>query len=269
MDRRQEAAVPDLRTPVRQVLAEHDVRGQVLVECPQAVADPGPHAGQRHCGRAGVHCQNRLKMLDDIGMQRPDHAQLVGHATQVRKELADHQARLSAWLKLKRRAQERPVAGFVGPEPERGNRLAAVAVQPGLVVERVDMRETTGKKDHDQLPRRRGMMRRPGCEQAPASLLRRLDQPGVATRNRGGGDCGSRPQEAAAIESISPVITVFHERLLPVLRRRKKPAGASLVSRCTGIRWRSEEPGPDCSRPRSPAGRCRSRWPELQPYKMP
>ncbi len=35
----------------------------------QSVADPSAQAGHWHCGRAGMHGQRGLKMLDDIGVQ--------------------------------------------------------------------------------------------------------------------------------------------------------------------------------------------------------
>ena len=43
------------------------------------------------------------------------------------------------------------------------------------------MREPARKKEHDQLAGRRIVMRRPGCEQAPAVELRGLDEPGIST----------------------------------------------------------------------------------------
>ena len=69
VDRRQEAAVPDLRAGVRHVLAEHHVRRQRGVERAQAIAEPGTQARHRHGGRAGVHGEDGLKMLDDVGVQ--------------------------------------------------------------------------------------------------------------------------------------------------------------------------------------------------------
>ena len=124
MDRRQEAAVPDLRPGVRQVLAEHDVRRQIRVERSQPMADPGSQAGQRHRRRPGVHGQHRLEVLDDVGVHRPDHAELVGHRAEAGKQLADQEARLAVALEPERRSQERPRARLVRPQAERRDGLA-------------------------------------------------------------------------------------------------------------------------------------------------
>ena len=80
MDRRQEAAVPDLSPGVGKMLAEHDVGGQVGVERAQTMADPRAQAGHRHGGRARVHRQHSLKMFHDVGMERADHAKFIGHS---------------------------------------------------------------------------------------------------------------------------------------------------------------------------------------------
>ena len=139
MDRRQETAVPDLRSRVGQMLAEHHVRGQVRVEGSQAVAQPCAQAGKGQGGRAGMHGQNGLEMLDDVGVQRPDHAELVGDLAQAGKEVADQKPRLPVALEAEGRSQERPASGLVGPQPERGDGLAMLAIEPRLAVERVTM----------------------------------------------------------------------------------------------------------------------------------
>ena len=169
--------------------------------------------------------------------------------------VADHQARLSAWPESKRRAQQRPVVVSSDRRPKDGNRFAAVAVQPGLVVERVDMGKPAGQEDHDQLPRRGGMMGRPGCEK-PAALLRRLNQPGVTTRNRRAGGRGSRPSGTRGGRFDFASDHGF-------------PSARASISRCKGIRWRSEEPGPGWSRPRVLDVHWQSRWPARHRYRKP
>ena len=90
----------------------------------EPIAQPGAQGGQRHRGRAGVHRQHRLEMLDDVGVQAADHAQIVGQSGKVRKELADPEARRAALAKPERRAQQRALARLIAPQPERRNRLA-------------------------------------------------------------------------------------------------------------------------------------------------
>ena len=53
-------------------------------------------------------------------------------AAQVREQLADHQARLAAWLEPKRRAHERAVVRLVGPQPEDGTGLPCTRFSVGL-----------------------------------------------------------------------------------------------------------------------------------------
>ncbi len=168
MDRRQEAAVPDLSARVRQVFAEHHVRGKVGVECAQTMADPATNPWHGDSRRTRVHRENRLEMLDDVGVQRVDHTELVGHHSQVREQVADHQARLSIRPKSKRRAQQRAIVRFIGTEAEGGNGFSMIGVQDWLVIERVDVRKPTRQEDYDQVLGLRLMVGWPGNQKAAA-----------------------------------------------------------------------------------------------------
>ena len=183
------------------MLAEDDVRRQVRVERSQAKAEPRPDAGQRDRGRARVHRQHRLKMLDDVGVQAPHDAQLVGHRPQMRKQLAHRQARFA----VLREAEGQGISGSTSV-PRRWigrNALAVVDRELGLGIERVDVREAAGEEDENQMLGPCGMVRPPRRQRMPAvgfgrqgegryrpALLGRQAEPGqlqeVTTwRNRG------------------------------------------------------------------------------------
>ena len=147
----QEAAVPHLRAGVGQVLGQDHVGRQVGVERAEPVAEPGAEARQRHGGRAGVHGEGCLEMLDDVGVQRADHAQLVGHLAQPHEEIADGQPGSARGLELEAGPQQGQGFGLVGPQAEGRDRLAVAPPQLELGIEGVDMREPAGQEHHHQL----------------------------------------------------------------------------------------------------------------------
>ena len=171
MDGRKKIAVPHLRAAIGGMLAEDDIRRQIGVERAQAEAEPGPDAGQGDRGRTGVHRQHRLKMLDDVGVQAADHAQFVGHARQMRKQLADRQARLAVTREAERRRHQGEVVD--APQMDGRDAFAVVDRQAGLRIERVDMRKAAGEKDEDELLGPRRVVRPPGCQRMSALQLGR------------------------------------------------------------------------------------------------
>ena len=69
--------------------AQHHESGQVPVLAAQPVADPGAHAGESGEGRPGVEVEIGLGVGHELGGHGTDHRQLVGHAADVGKEVAD------------------------------------------------------------------------------------------------------------------------------------------------------------------------------------
>ena len=65
--------------------AHGDEAGQVLVLGPQAVGDPGPHAGPRQPAVAAVHQHQRRLVVGHVGVHRADDA----HVVDVRAVLAN------------------------------------------------------------------------------------------------------------------------------------------------------------------------------------
>ena len=90
VDGRQEVAVPDLGARIRHMFAKYHVRWQCRIEGAKAVTQPGPYSRKWHRGRTCVHGENRLEVLDDIGMKRANDAQIIGKRTQVREQIANH-----------------------------------------------------------------------------------------------------------------------------------------------------------------------------------
>src|SRR5260370_33939815 len=88
-------------------------------------------------------------MLDDIGMQAANDAEIVGHRAEARKQLADEEPRFAMLAELKRRAQQRLLA--CPAQIDGGHDLAMVAFKLGLVIERIDMRDAAGAEDEDQI----------------------------------------------------------------------------------------------------------------------
>ena len=165
MHGRQKVAVPHLRSAVRRVLAQHDVRRQVRVERSQPKAQPGPDAGQGHGGRAGVHRQHRLKVLDDVGVQASQHAELVGHALP-----SGETARTSA-SPIRHAAKSGTANPSGAARRFRANgsprRSCPRRLQAGLRIERVDVREPAREEHEDQCLARAGWFDRRGASGCP------------------------------------------------------------------------------------------------------
>ena len=157
------------------MLGQHHVGRKIRVVRAQRKAEPGAQAGHGHGGRAGVHGQRGLKMLDDVGVQRPQHAQLVGDVRQIGKELAQHQTRLPAGAELKRRAEQEAAAKLT----------AMIRRELGLGIEGVDVRESARQKDEDQPIGPRRKMARPGRQRPAAIGGRSQRQPRVQARAAG------------------------------------------------------------------------------------
>ncbi len=85
---REKSAVKYLRAGVGQMFGQHHVRGKISVLSPQCVADPSANTGHGHRGGTRVHRQRGLKVFDDVGVHRADHAQVIGQRTKVREKLA-------------------------------------------------------------------------------------------------------------------------------------------------------------------------------------
>ncbi len=138
-DPRQKGRLPVLRLGDREPAgAHHDETGQVLVLRTQAVEHPGADARPRLPRFAAVHQHQRRLMIGDVGVHRADHADVVDHPGRVREQVADFDPALAVLLELEGRAHGR--AGLALGGQIGRHRLAVVAVEHRLGVERVDVR---------------------------------------------------------------------------------------------------------------------------------
>jgi hypothetical protein len=98
--KRQETRRPlarrDRLLPARPDRGQHDETRQILRLGAEPVQQPRTHARPALDRRAGVHEGVRRIVVDLIGVQRLDHAQLVGDAAEMRKDFRDLQTRCAA-----------------------------------------------------------------------------------------------------------------------------------------------------------------------------
>ncbi len=90
-------------------------------------------------------------MLEDIRVQRPDHAQIVGQGAQVREQFADHQTASTARAELKRRADQIEFLVRHVAQLSAADFLAVVGLKLRFVVKRIDVRDAARQEDDDQI----------------------------------------------------------------------------------------------------------------------
>ena len=83
-----------------------DEAGEVLVLGAQAVERPRPQRRPDELRVARVHHQVGLRMGGQVGVHAPDHAELVGMAGDLGKELGDPLAALAVLAEAPGRAQQ-------------------------------------------------------------------------------------------------------------------------------------------------------------------
>ncbi len=133
---------------------------QVIVLGPQPVANPRAHARSNERVAAGMQLEQRPAMPGIRAVHAVEKAQVVDALTHMRKQLTHPGSRLAVLPKLPGAGQQVSRirghhAGFV----ER-QRLAMIARQERLVVERVDLRRpTVHEQEDDPLGTRREMRR--------------------------------------------------------------------------------------------------------------
>jgi hypothetical protein len=137
-------------------------------------------------------------VLDDVGAEGADDAQLVGHLAQVREQLADLQPRPPAAAEAERRAQQRQPSGAA--QVHAGHGAAVVARQARLRVEGVEVRNAAGEEDEDQLAGPRLVVRPPRGEHLPV----------VQAGGQGEGRVQPQPARGTAFQEIAPAA---HRRL--------------------------------------------------------
>src|SRR5690606_36274587 len=115
---RQKAAAPQRRAAARSAWPrlKHHEAGQIVRFAADTVGDPGPHAGPHaKLRRAGIDEQLGRAVVENVGLDAADDAQVVGHAGQVRQALADLGFAFTVVSKAAARAQQ---LGILGQESE-------------------------------------------------------------------------------------------------------------------------------------------------------
>ena len=111
---------------------------------------------------AGVHEVVGAGVLGEVRDHRPDDRQVVDAPADVRKQVADRDAALAVVAELPGAAEH--VADVVELRRVRLDldRLAVLAVEPGLGVERIHLRRPAVHEQEDDAPGLRREVRRPG-----------------------------------------------------------------------------------------------------------
>ena len=156
----QEAAAPEtgedrLAGILAGPLGDHgDESRQVGVLGAEPIAGPGAHAGIARLLVAGVQERDRRVVVDGLGVQGLDDADVIRDGLDVRDEVTDPGAMLAAGLAFHERGPDR-VALLSGSHPgealgafDRGRQVfAGKLVQGGLVVEQVDVGHAAGLEE--------------------------------------------------------------------------------------------------------------------------
>ncbi len=110
--------------------------GQIGVLAAQAVERPGADRRPHELEAAGVHLQERLRVVRQVGVHAVDDAQVVGVLGQLGKTSEIHSPDSPCWANLNGEPSS------LAPPRSRPtvDRLARLLVQLGLVVEQIDVR---------------------------------------------------------------------------------------------------------------------------------
>ena len=156
MTRRQESGGKAVQPARRHEPAfHHNKARQVVVLAAQAIRHPSPHGWPT--GNPGPRVQEviGIGVLAELTRHRADHAQLIGHPPEVRKELRNGNARLPVLAELPRRSQRVAVVVELRGCHRHRKRLAVVIGQTRLRIEGVHLRRPSVliKEDHAARPR--------------------------------------------------------------------------------------------------------------------
>ena len=104
---------------------------------------------------AGVHHQHRRFVVGDVGVDRSDEADVVGHLANVWKQLADVHPRLAVFLERKRRPHQGSGLAL-GRDRAARERLAVILVEHRLRIEAVNLGQSAvhEQKNHPLCARR-------------------------------------------------------------------------------------------------------------------
>ena len=139
----QERAPIVLRAPLVPGGIQRHEAGEVLVLGTEPVEGPRPHGWAHELEAAGVELGGGLGVGGDVGVHAAQEAQVVGLLADLRQELRDHQAALSAGLERPGGAHE------LGAATEAREAGAVPLGEHGLVVEGVHVGRGAGHAQED------------------------------------------------------------------------------------------------------------------------
>ena len=145
----EEGRAPVVHAAVGEGRADGDEAGEVPVLGPEPVGDPRAHARPDEVVAAGVQLQQRPAVRRVGAVQGVEDAEVVDQLGDVREERADHDPALAVLLELPGRAEQLARLGELDPRLGEGERLAVVALEEGLVVERVHVRRPPLHEEED------------------------------------------------------------------------------------------------------------------------
>ena len=205
MATREEVAPPRLRPAVGGCRGEHHERRQVPIHRPQPVADPRSGARSDGLRRTVVRRQRGLVVAIALAVHGVQHAHIVDHRADVRKEITDAQAALTVGFVAPLRADEVAVelAGFVQPATG-GDGFAVIGDQLGLLVEGVDLGNPPGGVDEDDAIGLRGEVARAGGERVARCDL------GRAGFGHHSGECERAESAGSPLQPFAPIEVKIH-----------------------------------------------------------
>ena len=145
---------------------QDDESGEVLVLRAEAVVHPGAGRRMPDQRKPGVKEVVALGMLVHLARHRPDDGEVVDAFADVGEHAADRDAALAVLLEGERRGEDVAVVVELGALDPGRHRLAVIAVEQRLGVERVDLGYASGHVQEDDVfgPCSRRAVSSPGKE---------------------------------------------------------------------------------------------------------
>ena len=138
--RRQERAREVVHAAVAERRADRDERGEIRVLRAESVGDPRAHRRADERVAARVDLEQRAAVRGVRPVQALDEAEVVDELGDVREQVAHPRARLAVLAELPRAGEQVAGLGELHARLGERQRLARVAREQRLVVERVDLR---------------------------------------------------------------------------------------------------------------------------------
>ena len=149
---RQKGVAVETHPPVRcfgLAALQHHITRHVGVFASQPVGGPRPGAGKSQERESGVDHVIALSVLVDRGGHRSHDGQFVHHASDVGKHRADRDATLPPLLEGEGAGHDVAIVVELRPLHLHRHRLAVIERQPGLRIERVDLRDAPRHEAED------------------------------------------------------------------------------------------------------------------------